>query len=276
MVDVELLYSQHLNAADRKLVRSVSPADIPMTTALGSPEVEEVVFPKDTSGGLSVGISPFLAFATAVHRTAAALESVSFVDERWGPRARIPVFDVDLLRGLLADPVNRYFFVELLTSYTRVTSGVAFTRTARGLRRHRFSELDPVRMAQLLDFVGETEYPGIYRRLGDLALFSVGVFPDHPPLLESGAASDRLLRVSGVRSDAVEGLGAMELFEMLGARWYKAAIRSAAPYGEPVTYGLSVVAHIADHFREARRVLNAVTDRYLFPWREQWFGRSAS
>jgi hypothetical protein len=31
---------------------------------------------------------------------------------------------------------------------------------------------------------------------------------------------------------------------------------------------------MADHFRDARRVLNAVTDRYLFPLREQWFGTS--
>ena len=33
----------------------------------------------------------------------------------------------------------------------------------------------------------------------------------------------------------------------------------------------AVVGEVADHFHEARRVLNAVTDRYLFPMRSRWF-----
>jgi hypothetical protein len=32
-----------------------------------------------------------------------------------------------------------------------------------------------------------------------------------------------------------------------------------------------VVAEIAGRFVEARRFLNVVTDRYLFPLRERWF-----
>jgi hypothetical protein len=101
----------------------------------------------------------------------------------------------------------------------------------------------------------------------------LGVFPDHPPELSSGAATDRLLRVSGLQSDCAGELGAQALLEFLGARWYAAAVASAtAASGSPVTATLAVAGHMAEHFRDARRVLNAVTDGYLFPWREQWFG----
>ena len=199
MADTELLYLQQLSEADRQLLRVVAGAGVPVSVvAVGSPAVEEAVFRRDEQANIEIGISPFLAFAVAVHRTAEALETATFVEERWAPRVRIPVFDVVAVRALLSEPERRYFLVELLASYTCVASGVTWTRTARGRRRRRFSELDPGRLAGLLEVVETGERAGIYRRLGDLALFLLGVFPDHPPALSSGAATDRLLRLSGV------------------------------------------------------------------------------
>ncbi len=272
MTDLELLYRQHLSDADRRLLRATAGADVPMSVAFGSPAMEAAVFGPHQRAEVSVGVSPFLAFATAVHRTAEALETATFVEERWAPRVRIPIFDVVALRTLLSEPERRYFLVELLASYTRVTSGVTWTRTARGWRRRRFSELDPARYAELLDVVEAGERPGIYRRLGDLALFLLGVFPDSPPVLGGGAATDRLLRVSGVGIDRAADLGAQALLELLGARWYGAAVASAKAAGYPVTSTLAVAGYMARHFNDARRVLNVVTDRFLFPLREQWFG----
>ena len=271
-MDVEQRYLEHLSEADRRLLRSVVGANVPVEVALGSAAVEEVVFDHGDQAVVAIGISPFLAFATAVHRTAARLDTATFVEERWAPRTRIPVFDVASLRTLVADPGRRYFLVELLASYTRVSSGVTWTLTRRGWRRQRFSELEPGRLAELLEVVQASERPGIYRRLGDLALFLLGVFPDHPPTLGRGAGTERLLRLSGVRGDRVAELGPFELLETLGARWYAAAVASAEAAGQPVTQTLAVAGYIAEHFRDARRVLNAVTDGYLFPWRDQWFG----
>lgn len=275
-MDVELLYRQHLGEADRRLLATAAGEGAPIGTALASPDVEAAVFATADDAGVSTGVSPFLVFATAVHRTAVALETATFVEERWAPRVRIPVFDTAALRDLLSDPARRYFLIELLTSYTRVSSGVTWTRTARGWRRRRFSELDPARLAGMLEVVDASERPGVYRRLGDLALFLLGVFPDHPPPIGPGAATDRLLRVSGLGSDsaatAAAASGSQSLLTLLGARWYRAAVASARSAGGPVTATLTVAGHMADHFDEGRRVLNAVADRYLFPWREQWFG----
>ncbi len=274
MVDVELLYRQHLSDTDRRLLSDTAGTEVPVSVALSLPALEAVVFDHTEHSFVSVGVSPFLAFATAVHRTAALLETASFVEERWAPRVRIPVFDTAALRALVSDPLRRYFLVELLASYTRVTSGVTWTRTARGWRRRRFSELDPTRLAELLEVVEINERSGVYRRLGDLALFLLGVFPDHVPVLGSGAASDRLLRLSALGRDRVADLGSKDILEILGARWYAAAVSSAAANGTPLTASLAVAGYVAEHFRDARRVLNAVTDRYLFPLREQWFGAS--
>lgn len=271
MVDVELLYRQHLTEADVRVLRGVAGPDGSLVAALEAPATEAVVFDPAPADGVAVGVSPFLAFATAVHRTAAVLATATSVEERWTPRTRIPVFDVGTLRALLADPARRYFLVELLASYTRVSSGVTWTRTARGWRRRRFSELDPGRLAELLEVAQPDERAGVYRRLGDLALFQLGVFPDHPPEL-SGPVHDRLRRVSGLGPGRADDLDARGLLALLGARWYAAAVAAARASGFPVVGSLEAAGHMATHFDDARRVLNAVTDRYLFPLRRQWFG----
>jgi len=157
-------------------------------------------------------------------------------------------------------------------------------QTRRGWRRQRFSELDPVRLAALLEVVPAAERVGIYRRLGDLALFLTGVFPDQTATRAVAPAhAQRLLRLAGVEgAEALEeaaalvgrggAAGGVALLEGLGRRWYRLACQSA-----PVSTGpLRVVQEIAERFDQARRTLNLVTDGYLFPFRARWFPPPAS
>jgi hypothetical protein len=222
--------------------------------------------------------SPFLVFALAVHRATHELAGASFVHEWLGPRQRVAVFDVEPLRRFLADPMRRLFLVELLASYTHVASGSVWVRTGRGWRRQRFSELDPVRLADLLEVVPEAERPGVYRRLGDLALFLTGVFPDHTAARRlSSVAAHRLLAAAQLDEPpeqsgselptAVADPGLVPLLEELGRRWYRLA-GAAAPIA---TGTLRIVSEVASQFRAARRVLNFVTDRSLFAVRERFF-----
>ena len=269
---VEQLYLQHLTEADRLLVASISRSGTPLSTALGDPALEEAVFGPRTDDAIRASMSPFLCFTVAVHGTRTYLNSTTYVEERWAPGKRIPVFDVGPLREFLADARRRLFLAELLASYTRVASGATWQRTRRGWRRRRFSELDPVRLAELLEAVRPEERAGVYRRLGDLALFLTGLFPDHRPVPGTGQlAAQRLLRISGLRPDEDALLGP-ELLGQLGPRWYAMAARSAATHGTVMTSGLAVAAEVGRRFGDARRVLNVVADRYLFPLREQLFG----
>ena len=287
-------YAAHLTDSDLKLLAAAAPAAPPEAGAgwlrsdpaaipglLGDPQVFEAIFGWAEDGasprpGEMAPVSPFLTFAVAVHRSAAELESLGHVAERTGPRQRVPLFDAPALREFLGSPARRLFLAELLASFTRVASGRYRVRGGGGrMRTRRFSELDPVRLAGLLDDVPAAERPGVYRRLGDVSLFLAGVFPDYATLYGVGPAGvARLLRAAQVPAAQHEQLAAVpaiELLEQLGARWYRTACGLA-----PVrTARLDVVAEVADSFRQARRVLNHIADRYLFTAGQSWFAPPA-
>ena len=202
-----LTYLEHLTDGDLAVLgepaRLRSEPDR-IVERLARPETYEEVFGARSSapggaGELFLRASPFLTFAVAVHRAAEELGASTFTREWVAPRQRVPVFDAHVLRDFVGDPVRRLFLVELLASYTHVASGSVWVQTARGWRRRRFSELDPVRLASLLEVVDERDRAGVYRRLGDLALFLTGVFPDHTALHGlGGVGRTRLLRSGGL------------------------------------------------------------------------------
>ena len=226
---------------------------------------------EDAARGWAVPASPFLVFAAFVQQAAAELASVDHVPERTGLRQRVPLFDAPALRDFLSDPARRLFLTELLASFTRVASGRYRVRVGGRMRTRRFSELDPVRLAGLLDAVPPAERPGVYRRLGDATLFLTGVFPDYASTHALGPLdAGRLLRAARLSFSQQERLAsspAMELWEYLGARWYRAA-RDLAPAD---TARVVVVGDVADRFRQARRVLNHLADRYLLSPDQPWF-----
>jgi hypothetical protein len=202
-------------------------------------------------------VSPFLVFAAAVHRVSAALVGATYVTERTGPRNRVPVFDGPQLAAFATAPRHRLFLAELLASYARVASGVAYARTARGWRRRRWDELDLPRLAALLEAIPPAHRPAVWTRLGDGALFLAGVFPEYAENVLGLVEVARLQRVTGLRLRSAEG-PVVELLEELAARAYERA-------GEVVPRAVVQAPSMA------RRVLTLVADRYLFPVRREWF-----
>lgn len=237
-----------------------------LDTILSAPSLVAALSGPDERDWL-VHSSPFLVFSAFVWRLAVDLDDTPFVNEWIGPGRRVPMFEVGGLREFLRPPTNRLFLAQLLASYTHVSSGSVWTRTARGWRRRRFSDLDPMRLLELVEAVRESERPPLYRRLGDATLFLTGVFPDYagrrflPPI-----AWQRLRRaVPGADQPGLVGPESASepvwLLEELGRRSYRMA--SQAP--------TDLLAGVAESFRDARRTLNILTDRYLFPVRDEWF-----
>ena len=268
-------YAEHLTGADLRLLAAVTgrtPGPDALPDVLADPQVFEAIFGSGaTAAGQAILASPFLAFAVAVHRAAADLATMGYVTERSLARQRVPLFDAPALSDFLGSADRRLFLTELLASFTRVASGRYRVTVGGRSRTRRFSELDPVRLAGLLDAVPEESRPGVYRRLGDVALFLSGVFPDYVANRMFGPVNAaRLLRAAHVPAPDRERLAAtpdLELLEHLGARWYRSALALA-----PVQTGrLAVVAEVADRFRQARRVLNHVADRYLIGPDNPWF-----
>src|ERR1700685_406314 len=287
-------YASHLTDADLRLLASVAgtaagtgqlsagdPVDAPglrgdpeaLLRLLEHPGVFRAVLgPADAAQGWAVPASPFLVFAAFVQQAAAELAALDHVPERTGPRQRVPLFDAPALRDFLDEPARRLFLAELLASFTQVASGRYQIRAGGRMRTRRFSELDPVRLAGLLDAVPPAERPGVYRRLGDVTLFLTGVFPDYATTRALGPLdAGRLLRAAGLPSaeqERVAGTPAMEMLEYLGARWYRSA-RDLAP---AATARLVVVGDVAARFQQARAVPNHLAHQYLLtgtPWFEQ-------
>lgn len=194
-------------------------------------------------------VSPFLLFAAAVHRTAGGLVGRMHVPDRSRTRSALPVFDGPVLAAFAAEPSHRLFLAELLTSYARVASGVMWRRDERGWRRQRWDELDLPRLAALLDAVPAEDRPGVWRRIGDGALFLAGVFPEYAQRTLSGPGLSRLERGAGVhvtRAGPVQ-----ELLEQVAERAY-GHVPSLPP-------------GVVDAPRSVHRVLSLVADGHLFP-----------
>jgi hypothetical protein len=285
-------YASHLTDADLKLLAPAAPGDgawlrgdpEALLRLLENPGTFGAVLgggglgggglgqgPGEGARGWAVQASPFLIFALLVQRAGTELASAAHVPERTGLRQRVPLFDAPALRDFLGDTARRLFLAELLASFTRVASGRYRVRVAGRARTRRYSELDPVRLAGLLDAVPEAERPGVYRRLGDVSLFLTGVFPDYVTARALGPVdAGRLLRAAGLTGPQRERLAAVpaiELLEHLGARWYRTACELA-----PVrTARLAVASDVAGRFQQARRVLNHLADRYLLSAGQPWF-----
>lgn len=280
------LYLEHLTDGDLTLLSRLSEVDNLRTdpdqlvALLDSPALFRALFSEPGRDPL-LQSSPFLLFAVLIHRAARDLRQASFVEEWVGPRKRVPVFDVDGLRAFGADPLRRFFLAELLSSYTHVASGSVLVQTNRGWRRRRFSELDPLRLIELAELLPESERPSVYRRLGDLSLFLTGIFPDYAAeRLLLGRERRHLERALGDTTQAhlstrearqgADHEDGVWLLERIGQRAYRIAQRSADRRAAMT----QVMAAVSENFANARRTLNFLTDRYLFPLRQRWFGVS--
>ncbi len=280
-------YVDLLGEADLTVLGRASghgPADAPaawfrrdpgrIVAALDDAATYESLFGDPTDAPLET-MSPLLVFAVLIHRAATDIGEHPSIPERFGTRLVVPVFDGDRLARFAATPETRLVLVELLGSYTRVSSGPQWERSRGRWRRRRFSEMNPAQLAQLAASLPFEERAGAYRRLGDLALFLNGVFPDHAArqklapidlerILRSIPEKSRSVSTRLLQAEQVDSTG--PLLAALGPHWYRQAARLV-----PIPSMSAQLADLAEHFDQARRFLNFVTDRYLWNRRDWLF-----
>jgi hypothetical protein len=220
-------------------------------------------------------MTPLLVFAVIVHRGAAEVGERTYVPERLGGRLVVPVFDGHHLARFTASGTIRHVLVELLGSYTRVMSGPHWERSRGRWRRRRFSEMNPAQLAQLAASLPLDERAGPYRRLGDLALFLNGVFPDFAArhtltpidlerIVRSLPDSSRADSLQLLQAERVDATG--PVLAALGPQWYRMAARLV-----PIPSVSTELTDLAEHFDQARRFLNFITDRWLWRRRDWLF-----
>lgn len=275
-----LLYVEHLSQQDiRVLAETAGLGSSELEHLLGerpgviddllaSPKLYDTIFGAPDEG-LDAGVSTFLTFGTLVNRSAHDLQAMSHVAEWSGPGKRLPVFDVEPMREFLEDGLRRFFLTEFLNSFTTVASGSYLVKTRSGIQRRRFSELDLGRMAEMVELLPPIERAGGYRRLGDIALFLSGVFPDHaathplPPTQRHLVASSAAIKAV----DALIEDGGLRFLDTAGAGWYR---RAADETAETNRSGSGLLRVLSDRFGQARRILNYMADSYLFHRQLGW------
>lgn len=203
-------------------------------------------------------VSPSLLFAVLVHRAAAQLREASYLDEWVGVGARLPVYDIDGVHDFLTDWARLTFLSDLLGAFVAPPA----------LPMPIDDPLDLLAIAVWLDVVDDAHRTALLRRMGDVALFMAGIFPDRAgaQTLEPVTA-ERLGSTVGLTSDEVLALcdptaaTPLDAYERLGAEWYGAAstLRQSP-----------LVADVANRFPQARRVLNHVADRFLYRVDPNW------
>lgn len=205
-------------------------------------------------------VSPYLLFSVLTHAAAAELREATYMADWAGARVRLPVFDIEPIHEFLEDAGRLLFLGALLASYVAPRPGPVPA-----------DPLDLPGLALWLEQVGDADRVVLLRQLGDLALFQAGIFPDSAgpePLapatarrLGSSAALDPI-EIESLCDPATLGAG-IEALEVLGSRWYAAAAREDERTP-------AIVVDISHRFRSARRVLNHLSDRWLYDLDLTW------
>jgi hypothetical protein len=196
-----------------------------------------------------VRVSPRLLFCVLMEQVKKDLGQLRYTVEP----DRAVVFDGRRVASLLEDARIADYLVEVLTSFVRVHSTSVMVRLRPGLwTRHRFSDLDLRGMIRHTAALEEEERFGWYRRIGDLCLFLLGVFPDSAAGLRGSPPAQRLSRADFLQS---------------GRSFYAAAAKH--PRADMAV--AEVLARLAETFELAVKPLDHLASRYLATLRDRLF-----
>ncbi len=200
-------------------------------------------------------ISPRFLFEVLLRTALRDLESQSYTVERTATQ-RIPVFDsADVVQFLSNKAVLKYL-ADMLASFTRIESYTLPVRVGRGVwRKVRFSDMDIDSLVRLCQAVDEEHRFGFYKRIADLCLFILGMFPEY-------VTSDFLYPGTGELPPRLWGRRrrSAEDYEEEGRRFYQLAgeHRSAAALELA-----EVLGQLHEKFNLAKKPLNYISENLL-------------
>jgi hypothetical protein len=228
---------------------------------IGDPKVLQRVMVDEE---ILLKISPRLFFEILLRNAVSTLEEMGYTLERTG-NLKVPVFDSKEVVDLLGQEDLLIYLADMLSSFIKVESYSVSFRAKKGFwRTVRFSDLDLHSLMELCDVVEEEYRLGFYKRIADICLFIMGLFPDYvereyryPFSREVRPALRDKLRMPP------------EQYEEEGRKFYKLA----AEHPSAADMDLSEVFWILHgHFQRARKPLNLIAEQYLHHKRETVFG----
>jgi hypothetical protein len=208
-------------------------------------------------------ISPVLFFEILLRKAARELSQVSYTLERTRSMS-IPVFDTPDLVELLNKKSLLIYLADMLSSFTKIESYTVAVRIRKGIwKKIRFNDMDIIGLIRFCETLEDEYRLGLYKRIADVCLFILGIFPDY---------AERSYRypLSGEIRPQVTGRTKIspQEYEKKGRQFYRlAAVHQAA-----IESDLSdVFWALHENFQKAKKPLNFIAEYYLRTKRHMLF-----
>ena len=200
-------------------------------------------------------ISPTLYFEILLRKAARDLSRVSYTLEKTLTMS-IPVFDTEDIVKLLTKESLLIYLADMLSSFTRIESYTLSIRIGdRIWKKIRFNDLDLPSLMSFCEAVDEDLRMGVYKRIADICLFILGIFPDY-------VERNYRYPVSGTVRPQIGRNRRLspEEYEKAGQRFYKLAAEHRAAERIELT---EVFRDLNENFHKAKKPLNYIADYYL-------------
>jgi hypothetical protein len=126
-----------------------------------------------------IRISPQLFFTVLIYRVFNDLSQSTYTTEQQN-RHKIFVFDTKEVVDLLKDKKILGYLAGMLTSFVRINSITIPVRVKKGIwRKVKFSDFDIDSLIKYSQIIDETQRFGTYKRIADICLFIMGIFPEY-------------------------------------------------------------------------------------------------
>lgn len=212
---------------------------------------------------ITTTISPRFLFEILLRTARRELESQAYTVERTATQ-KIPVFDTPEVVNFLSNKVILKYLADMLTSFTRIESFTLPVRVRKGIwRKIRFNDMDIDSLVRFCQTVEEEHRFGFYKRIADLCLFILGMFPEYVTM-------DYRYSSSGEKGPKLFGWlrRSAEDYEEEGRRFYKLA----GEHREATLLDLAeVLQQLHDKFNLAKKPLNYISEHFLRFRKERLF-----
>ena len=201
-----------------------------------------------------VRISPGLYFEVLLRQALGELQTAGFTLERAGTQ-KVVVFDAKEVVGLLSRESILDYLAAMLASFTHINTYTSTTRVKPKVwRRVRVNDMDIDSLIRLCAEAADDMRIRYYKRIADVCLFILGIFPEHAPF-DYGYPSGQVRPMAAGRIRR----GTQE-YEDEGRRFYKLA----GDHPMAKSMEMTEVFHLLhENFTAAKKPLNFISAHYL-------------
>lgn len=208
-------------------------------------------------------ISPALFFEILLRKTLKDLKGKGYTWEK-ANNMKIPIFDSTEVVGFLEKEEHIAYLSDMLSSFTRIENYTIYLKIRKGIwRKVRFNDMDIQSLMAFCEMVDEEYRLGIYKRIADICLFILGVFPDW-------AERNYRYPVSKEVRPSIFGQPRIspEEYEKEGKRFYRLA--ATHKYVRDTAWE-EIFWDLYENFQRAKKPLNFIADNYLRYTRQNIF-----